>query len=270
MNTNELFEAAQLDALGLLDEHEQAEFEAAFASAAPAIRAQLRDEQSRFAKPDRFRLSAEPPVDLRARVLGAIKAEIAEVAGSARSRLHIAGRELPTVHPVRRVSRAWRVATLASLTAAFVLAILVQQQSSQMQKLVNANGSDAALNKLVDMFGPADLTDAVFSSNTKKIPFAAAQPDFKGEAAVWYNSSKQTARLFCRNIVTEPGETIRLVVLDDNGKVASQIAEFASSGEIITKSVSMSGYNPKQLAIYVTARGVDAAKGHLAMITSNI
>ncbi|MBX3388506.1 MAG: hypothetical protein KF691_03520 [Phycisphaeraceae bacterium] len=270
MNTQELFEAAQLDALGLLDEREQAEFEAAFAGASPAIRAQLRDEQARFVKPDRLRLNVEPPVDLRARILGAIRAEIAGVAGAARGRLHGAGRELPTVHPVRRVSRAWRVATLACATAALVLTVLVFQQNAQMQKLALVNGSDAALNKLVDMFGPADLTDAVFNANTKKIPFAASEPDFKGEAAVWYNSKKQSARLFCRNIVTAPNETIRLVVLDDNGKVTDQIAEFASQGEIITKSVSMSGYNPKQLAIYVTARGLDAAKGHLAMITSTI
>ncbi|MBL8877231.1 MAG: hypothetical protein JNM86_15675 [Phycisphaerae bacterium] len=270
MNTQELFEAAQLDALGLLDEREQAEFEAAFAGASPAIRAQLRDEQARFAKPDRFRLSAEPPVELRARVLGAIKAEIAEVAGSARSRLHLAGRELPTVHPVRRVSSAWRVATLACATAAVVLAILVQQQNAQMQRLANVNMSDATLNELLGVVGPSDLTDVLLSASSKKVPFTAAQPDFKGEASVFYNPSKQTARLLCRNIVTQPGETVRLVVLDEDGRVASQIAEFDSQGEIISKSVSMSGYNPKQLALYVTARGVDAAKGHLAMITTNI
>jgi hypothetical protein len=270
MNTQELFEAAQLDALGLLDEREQAEFESAFAGASPAIRAQLRDEQARFARPDRFRLSAEPSVDLRARVLGAIKAEIAEVAGSTRGRLHIAGRELPTVHPVRRVSRAWRVATLACATAAVVLAVLVQQQNAQMQKLASVNASDATLNKLVDLLGPADLTAVLLGPDTKKIAFTASQPDFKGEAAVYYNPSKETARLLCRNIVTEPGETIRLVVLDDDGKISKQVAEFASSGEIISKSVSLSGYNPKQFALYVTARGVDAAKGHLAMITSNV
>lgn len=270
MKTHELFEAAQLDALGLLDEREQAEFEAAFASASPAIRAQLRDEQARFAKPDRFRLSAEPPVELRARILGAIKAEIAEVAGAARGRVHLAGRELPTVHPVRRVSRAWRVATLACATAALVLSLLVIQQNEQVKRITIASGSDATLNKLVDMFGAADLTSFLLSPETKKIPLVASQPDFKGEAAVWHNPSKQTARFFCNKIVTAPGETIRLVVLDDNGKVESQLAEFASSGEIITKSVSTNGYNPKQLALFVAAKGVDAAKGHLVMIASTV
>ncbi|MBL8887291.1 MAG: hypothetical protein JNK16_11570 [Phycisphaerales bacterium] len=270
MNTQELFEAAQLDSLGLLDEREQAEFEAAFAGASPAIRAQLREEQSRFAKPDRFRISAEPAVELRARVLGAIKAEIAEVAGSARSRLHVAGRELPTVHPVRRVSSAWRVATLACATAAVVLAVLVQQQNVQMQRLATVNLSDANLNKLVELVGPADLTDVLLSASTKKIAFTAAQPDFRGEAAVYYNPAKETARLLCRNIVAQPGETIRLVVLDEDGKIGKQIAEFDSQGEIISKSASVSGYSPKQFALYVTARGMEASKGHLAMITANI
>ncbi|MBS0186424.1 MAG: hypothetical protein JSS51_00040 [Planctomycetes bacterium] len=271
MNTQELFEAAQLDALGLLDEREQAEFEAAFSAASPAIRAQLRDEQARFAKPDRLRLTVEPPVELRARILGAIKAEIAEAAGAAKSRLHSAGRELPTVHPVRRVSRAWRVAALASLSIAVVLSVMMVRQNAEMQKFAMSNNNDAALNKLVDIFGQADLTEAVFSPDVKKISFVAKDAKFKGEAAVFYNSAKQTARVFCNKFVTEPNETVRLVAIDDNGKVIEQIAEFSSSGEIITtRPMPMAGFNPKQLALYVAARGVEASRGRLAMITANI
>ena len=39
MNTRDLFEAAQLDALGLLDDAERDAFDAAFLAAAPAIQA---------------------------------------------------------------------------------------------------------------------------------------------------------------------------------------------------------------------------------------
>ncbi len=270
MTTEELFEAAQLDALGLLDEREQAEFEAAFQAAAPGIRAQLRDEQSRFASPDRFRLNVEPSADLRGRVLAAVKAEIAGVAGSVRARLHGAGRELPTVHPVRRVSPAWRVATLACATAVVVLSVLVTQQKAQMAGLALATSGDQTINKLIDMFGPSDLTAAVFDSDTKKMPLSAVASDFKGEAAIWYNAKTQSGRLFCRNIAPASNETIRLVAVDDNGKVTSEIAEFASSGELITRTVSMSGFNPKQLAIYVAARGLKASEGHLVMVSASV
>lgn len=267
MKTHELFEAAQLDALGLLDEREQSEFEAAFRNASPAMRAQIREEQDRFARPDRFRLTAEAPADLRSRVLSAVKAEIAGVAGSIR-KVHGAGRDLPTVHPVRRVSPVWRVATLACATAAVVLSVLVMQQNAQMNGFQAAAGTDSTIGKLVEMFGPADLTDAIFSPGTTKIAFANSDADFKGEASVFYNSQAQSARLLCRNIVTKPNENIRLVAVGEDGKL-TQIAEFSSAGELVTKKVAMNGLNPKNLAIYVAAKGADASTGRKVMVGLN-
>ncbi|QYU70067.1 hypothetical protein J4558_08100 [Leptolyngbya sp. 15MV] len=50
MPFHDLLEMAVLDTLGLLDEQEQAAFEMAFRSAPPAVQAQVRREQTRFAK----------------------------------------------------------------------------------------------------------------------------------------------------------------------------------------------------------------------------
>lgn len=267
MKTEELFEAAQLDALGLLDEKEQAEFEAAFRAASPALREQIRAEQDRFARPERFRLDVTPAADLRSRVIKAVMSDMAQVAGTIR-RSHAAGRELPTVHPVRRVSPVWRVATLACATMAIVLAVVTLQQNAQMTSLQVALGNDRTIDKLVELFGPADLTKAVFSASTNKLVFSPADASVKGDASLFYDKETQSARLLCRNIVTNPNETVRLVATDDSGKIV-QIAEFASAGELITKKVDMGGLHPKQLAIYVASRGTDASTGRKIMVCLN-
>jgi len=52
MNTYELLEAAQLDALGLLDDAERDAFDAAFFAASPDVQAQIRREQARLVRTD--------------------------------------------------------------------------------------------------------------------------------------------------------------------------------------------------------------------------
>ncbi|MDX2148044.1 MAG: hypothetical protein SFZ23_11025 [Planctomycetota bacterium] len=76
MTAQQLLEAAQLQALGLLDEADRVEFEAALQAASPELRAQIRQEQARLVGVDPWTLAPEalndeiqPPADLRERVL---------------------------------------------------------------------------------------------------------------------------------------------------------------------------------------------------------
>jgi hypothetical protein len=270
LNTQELFEAAHLDALGLLEPGEQAEFEAALRSAPPAIRAQIREEQARTARPDRVRTSVEPAADLRARVLAAVKADIASVLSSARSRSHGAGRELPTVHPVRRVSPLWRAMALGCATVAVVLSVLVIQQKTQMTNLAVASQNDQTINKFVDFFGQRKLPDALFSPDTKRVAFVPVDRNFKGEVSIWYNSEWNAARFFCRNLNTRANETVRLVAIDDNGNI-NELASISSDGGFVTQEISLArGFVPRQLAIYVAAKGLKASQGSRVMVAASV
>ncbi|MBY0111330.1 MAG: hypothetical protein K2Y21_00805 [Phycisphaerales bacterium] len=273
MKTQELFEAAQLDAMGLLDAQEQADFEAALMAASPALRAQIREEQARYAKPERLPAGIEPATDLRARVLDAVKADIASVFGSkapARASLpHAAGRAIPSAQPVRRATaNIWRGLALACMTAAVVLGVVVAQQNATMKNLAAASNTDTSLSGLVSVFGANNLVDVVFTPNTKQVAFAPALPDSKAQAAIWYNNDRGSAHVICRNLPVQSNETVRLVTIDDNGKVVSELAEFDSNGGFASNELHTSNFNPKQLAIYVAARGAKAASGRLVLIAS--
>jgi hypothetical protein len=272
MKTQELFEAAQLDAMGLLDGQEQADFEAALMAASPALRAQIREEQARFAKPERLPAGIEPAADLRTRVLSAVKADIASVLGAAKPRAsmpHPAGRAMPAALPARRATtNVWRALTLACLTAAVVLGVVVSQQNATLKNLAAASSSDNALNKLASVFGTTDVMDVVFAPNTKQVAFVPVEKDSKAQAAIWYNNDRGSAHLLCRDLPISEKETLRLVTLDDAGNVVGELAELASDGRFASQEFKASNINPKQIAIYAAARGAKAASGRLLMIAS--
>lgn len=272
MKTQELFEAAQLDAMGLLDAQEQADFEAALMAASPALRAQIREEQARFAKPERLPAGVEPAADLRTRVLSAVKADIASVLGAAKSRAsmpHPAGRTMPAALPARRgTTNVWRALTLACLTATVVLGVVVSQQNATLKNLAAASSSDNSLNKLASAFGTNDVMDVVFAPNTKQVAFVPVAKDSKAQAAIWYNNDRGSAHLLCRDLPISERETLRLVSLDDAGNVVGELAELASDGRFVSQEFKASNINPKQIAIYAAARGAKAASGRLLMIAS--
>lgn len=272
MKTHELFEAAQLDAMGLLDAQEQADFEAALMAASPALRSQIREEQARYAKPERLPAGVEPAADLRARVLNAVKADIASVLGAAKPRAsmpHAAGRAGPATLPARRGgTNVWRALTLACLTAAVVLGVVVSQQNATLKSLAAASSSDTSLSQLASVFGANNVMDVVFAPNTKQVAFVPVEKSSKAQAAIWYNNDRGTAHLLCRDLPVGENETLRLVTLDDSGKVASELAELPSDGRFSSQEFKSSNINPKQIAIYAAARGAKAASGRLLMIAS--
>lgn len=77
MSLQELIELAILDAMGLLDEREQASFESAFRTASPSIQAQVRREQTRLSRIEALLPDVTPPAGLRAAVLAAVREQIA-------------------------------------------------------------------------------------------------------------------------------------------------------------------------------------------------
>src|SRR4051812_3134371 len=110
MSLQELLEHAHLDALGQLDEREQAAFEAAFMVAPPSVKAQIRREQERWAPMEHLLPQVEPSPELRNRVLAAVTAAmVAQGAG-----------EL-SIRPSARVASAWRTASLGLMTAVLVM-----------------------------------------------------------------------------------------------------------------------------------------------------
>jgi hypothetical protein len=100
MTIQQLLENAHLDALGMLDADEQTQFNKAFASAPPAIRAQIRGEQARVAD------------------MGDLLPDVTPVASAARSRArrHLRG-DARGARPVRLIPMCTTFARQAAFHA---------------------------------------------------------------------------------------------------------------------------------------------------------
>src|SRR5258708_2509980 len=129
MNLQQLIELAVLDAMGLLDETEQGQFESGFAGASPQVQAQVRREQTRLSVMDALLPDVSPPAGLRAAVLEAVRRHIlAAESGPAL--------EHPSMLRSRNVSRFWRTASLGLAAACVVMGYAtfeLYQRSNELQ-----------------------------------------------------------------------------------------------------------------------------------------
>ena len=276
MNTHELLEAAQLDALGLLDESERDSFEKAFAGAHPSIKAQIRLEQARLCRLEGVWPDIRPQASLKDRVIEAVRAARGvKAAEAADARPHIAGRLVPPISNTRRVSPLWRAAALGFATAAAVCAAMVISLRAETDKLqASVNGS--TIYGLGDTVGHANLNDIIFNANTKRIVFNAASSRMAGkmaagEAVVFFNPDRASMRLVANNVALNDGESLRLCVIDGDGKIVQEVQEFKTAGTMVAEDVNVNGRDLAskglRLALYAATRGRDAASG-VALMTS--
>jgi len=226
MTLQELLEHAHLDALGQLDEREQAAFEAAYTVAPPTVQAQIRREQARFASMEHLLPQVEPPAELRDRVLTAVNA--AMVAQSAGSDLGL--RQTPRVH------RAWRAASIGLVTAMVFLGAAFVSVYNSYEGMTRQFENDSANTAFLNRFERTYMGDVLFSATTKRVLFTSADPAFKGKLGVWVDEKWPTSKLFCE-LPAVQGESYRLVAIDDDGNVARTIQEITADG--LPKAISI-------------------------------
>jgi hypothetical protein len=167
MTTHELLELASLDALGLLDDDERADFERGFQAASPALQAQIRREQTRLARAEALLPDVEPAASLRARVLAAVREAIQTVG------VRKGGRLVPTLLPSRGVSPIWRAAAIGSMAAAIIFGfatLRIRSEVTTINKLISANATEA---EWVREYG-ARFSDMLDHPETRYVQFARA------------------------------------------------------------------------------------------------
>ncbi|MCW5776318.1 MAG: hypothetical protein KIS87_07770 [Phycisphaeraceae bacterium] len=272
MTTSELMEHAMLDVLALLDEEEQSAFDRAFRSASPEVQAQVRREQTRLARIDALLPDVEPPVTLRARVLAAVRAAMSASSSPAEAAaIHIAQNARSVEHRSlghrRRVTPWWRAAALGATAAAVVLGTLLVQMHSDYQRLENDLKRDALLSQLVETFGSRYVTDAIFDADTRRVAFRPDAPGSQGRAAVWYHPDWDSARFFVVDLpVSAPDSTYRLVVLDDQGNVVQDVAQFDFRGGLLHRDIPIQvAVSGSRLGVMATVPGETAGR---IMLTS--
>lgn len=256
MSTRELVELAQLDAMGLLDEQEAREFEAAFAAAPVEIQEQIRSEQSRLCVLEPVLPDVKAPEHLRARVLASVHEAIVEsIVESApepamvsvkaqipvepkpaampqpvRQVVHGGGREIPATTETgrRRGVNVWRSTAIAFAAAAVVLGITTLRLQAQWDRVITQKNDSDSQEKLTGIFGN-NTKDFFFSDKTERtllvLADAMKHDASRGEewskvsAAVWHNADWSQAKLVCENLPSSNGERYQLVAINEEGGV---------------------------------------------------
>jgi hypothetical protein len=267
MTLRELLEHAHLDALGLLEEDEQASFNASFAGAPPEIQRAIRAEQARWSVMDILLPDVDPSNDLRARVLASIASQIA----ASEVRVSAAVLADPQQPVSGRVWRGWRASAIGMMAVSAVLGVAFVNVMSLNDSLSRQMQNTEVQRSLMVMLGADQLQDSLFSEQTIRARFTRHN-DFTGHAVILYNSDWQTARLSWSDLPTPTqDETYRLVTLDSDGNVGDDIATLGVGGEkgpqmILVASDRLSA--GMRLAVVSAARGAASATGVILMTTT--
>lgn len=260
MNTQTLIEQTVLYTLGFLDADEEAAYEASLAAAPAEIRACVRAEAARMADLGDLLPDENPGPEVREMVLAAVRAGMREQEVEQRI---VAGRITPETPAPRRYSQpalprsrrvhpVWRAAAIGFIAATIVLTI-----DSARSRTYYQNATEGArIAGVYDATGPGFLDAALFDANTRRVILTPASSDTNAAASVWHNPDwGPTARLFVKNLKPQPGqEPYRLVVLDAEGNVVREVAQFRPTGEIQDISVTVNLATESRLAIYQSVR----------------
>lgn len=285
MTLQEMLEAVQLDALGMLEGDERRAFEAAFDAAHPAIQEQVRAEQARYALNESEFSDAVPPAALRERVLGAINAEIladahtglglesdeslsesrpaaavlAQIGSHAGGR---AARRTPAVSPM------WRAASLGFATAAAILMAAFFSMSREMDSLQHRMGRDSEVGEVSKGYGGSVFVEAMFGKDVQRYVFnPAAGVSTKAEATLLLLPGMKQTRLFVKDLEIASGQSGRVLLLDDSGRIVKQLSEFAMDDKISNiDTLNLENTAGQHLAIAVAKIGSEATAADIRLI----
>lgn len=254
MTLQELIELAILDAMALLDDEERERFEACFRAASPAVQAQVRREQTRLSHIESLLPDVDPPAGLRARVVQAVRDEMARSAAD-----RTAGLIMPEIVPSRGVSPMWRATSLGLLAAMLVLTVTMFLFQSQHQRAVDQLRTDAMMGTLIDRFGPTFVRDVLFGQDTQRVLFVSNSPGFRGEAAIFVNPEWSRAKFFCNSLTTPDGRPFRLAIVDDDDNIVQVLETFTSNGGLMSRDIALeikpNRSQGRTLAIIATEEG---------------
>lgn len=270
MKIHELLEQAHLDALGLLDESEQKAFEQAFIAASPAVQRQVRSEQTRWATTHAIFSDGAPSPALRSKVIDRVMAEVRASATTPEVLATIGGENREALMGVR-VSPMWRAAALGFAAAALVAIAVVIGLLDQNRRVQDAFQNDSRMANLMGTFG-SRIEQIAFDRGTSRIIFdtaSTAPKAFTGMAALFVDQSLTEGRLVFKNLIAQPKQEFRVVLLDQNGVIQSEIQTLNTDGSRAFCDVNMKDILPGlQIAIAAVDIGQKVELANIVLIAT--
>ncbi|MCU0688219.1 MAG: hypothetical protein MUE97_00525 [Phycisphaerales bacterium] len=231
----ELLQLASADALGLLDEQERRDFEAAFAAAKPAHQALIRSTQDRVVQQQMAMLpDVKAPLGLRtkffaklASLMGAEQAPVLATIGTptGTDAADLERRLSRTLPKVASVNRWWRTGAIAGIAAALLLGVTSVQLRSELERIDRGIVSNNTIGALAQQFGPA-FESTLMADNAQVIALKAVDAGANAsgiDGVVIVDASTGTGHLLCRGLpegvrsltltATAPGGEQQTVIL---------------------------------------------------------
>jgi len=297
MNTQELIESTMLHTLGLLEDSEIAQYEAAYAAAPESVQLLVREESMRMSDFGDLIPGNEPDPALRELVISAVRAAMREqendqrIAGSAAvaggaivgridpqiaqhqaarheaTRQEAARRAQPKLSTTPRVHRLWRASTIGFAAATIALSVVWTNNN----QAYNQASPDALIGQLYDNIGADYLESTLFDPGTERVSLVSMDPGSNAVASVWHNEAWGTARLFVKNIKASEEAPFRLVVLDRNGEIVREVTTFSSEGELENFDIEADLKEDRRFAIYKgLSDAVNESEPSLTSVSSDI
>lgn len=262
MTTRELIELAVLDAMALLDESERRAFDRAFRAAPPAVRAQVRREQARWAADDALLPDVEPPARLREAVLQAVRTAIA------RREARHAGLT-PMIWPHRSTSAVWRTAALALAAAAVVFIAVIAWTQVEINRLDEQFRTMTFMNEPLTRPG-SDSLRYIMDPSFRPVHFTpAGTRTTAARAVLYFNAEADSSYLICTDLPLERDRSYQLVVLDDQGRVVRPLATFTPTSLAMGQEVELRIRGEAHLAILAPGRA-DADLAERMLLTTRV
>lgn len=224
MNSRDLFELASMDALGLLDEAERADFEQAFRAAPPELQAQIRSEQLRYAELEEWLPDVQPPAGLRARVIAAVREAFTSIPTEPIARIRAGSTWLST-------AAFWRAACIGFATATVVLAGFVYTVADQNKRITYDALYSAFAGEAKSLGGTA-LVDVLTSPSMRRVSLqnAGEAASGKSKATLLLDPDSRIAHLVCKGLPIANGE-YTLVIGSANG-ANPRIERFVANSDV--------------------------------------
>jgi len=122
-------------------------------------------------------------------------------------------------------------------------------------QLASAIQNDRLLAELLAGSDRSDLRDLLFDAKTERVVFSSTDPALAGEASLWTNPDWDDSRLFYLNLPRQTGNAYKLALIDDAGNIVSVVAEFDSSGGLMTRTIPSTGAAQKLAIVGPGAAG---------------
>lgn len=263
MKIQQLLENAHLDALGMLDAAERAEFQQALASSPDAVRRHIRDEQARVADISHLLPDVEPSPELRERVLAAVAAQI-----SAQLLAESVDEPKPDVYELRRperVSRRWRAAAIGLVGACGVLGIAFVNVLSINSQIKQSMAVLDLPREVTLGLGSEHTVDVLFGESTRRDLFRPAA-GAEGSVSILHASSWDSGVLSFKGLPEKRGAEYRLVMLDAQGRIVERLATLESGDDKQIHTLRVEGRflsEGVRLAVVSATIGSAASEGEI-------